>query len=498
MTAPRVPSAELRAPRRPAPAAASILLAALLALAAAAIGGASQARAATLPAAEVRDKIQGGWVGGVVGAAWGYPVEFRFNGRIVPRRRVPRFSMRYTNDFTFHQRRGGPDDSYAEIPFLRALEADVHAGWPEWGANFRRTRFKLFAENNRARMNLRRGIAAPGSGDYTHNPFAYNIGWQVESDFAGLVAPAQPGAAVDISWRAGHVVGYGDGVYGGVMVAAMHAEAFRADSLDEVIEAGRNAVPAGTAYRRMIEDVLRWHERFPGNWKRTWRRLERRWNAHRLSAKRDPRHVRREFNIDSKLNGGYVLLGLLYGRGDFARTIRIAMRAGQDADSNPSTAANILGSWLGHDRIPRRFTRGLAYRRPFEGTGYTLRRAIDATVAVAREVTLVGGGSVSAGSWETPASPLVTPIGEQWPLKRTARPRIIATAAVSGLDVDFAAAAEDPDGIRDIRWSFGDLSSSAEAAPEHTYRAPGTYRATVWAVDGRGRTGFRVLTVTVG
>lgn len=476
-----------------------MLVAALLGVAATtALASCSPAGAVTLSNQEIRDKIKGSWVGGIVGAAWGYPVEFRFNGRIVPRRQVPMWSVRYANDFAFHQHRGGPDDLYVEIPFLRALEGDIHAGWPEWGKAFRRTRFKLFAENNRARMNLRRGIPAPGSGDYTHNPFAYNIGWQVESDFAGLVAPAQPGAAVDIAWRAGHVVGYGDGVYGGVMVAAMHAEAFGVQSLDKVIEAGRTAVPEGSSYRAMIEDVLRWHQRFPGNWKQTWRRLEARWNAHKRTAKRDYRHVKREFNIDSKLNGGYVLLGLLYGDGDFARTTRISLRAGQDADSNPSTAAGILGTWLGHSGIPRRFTRGLAYNQPFEGTHYTLRRAIAATTAVARQITIARGGSVDADNWQIANSPLVTPILEQWPLKRTSRPRLTVSAVVNGLDVDFSAAAEDPDGIRDIRWSFGDLSAAAGAAPEHTYLEPGTYQATAWAMDGRGRTGFKVLTVKVG
>ena len=107
------------------------------------------------------------------------------------------------------------------------------------------------------------GIAAPASGDPDNNPFAYNIDFQIEADFAGLVAPAQPGAAIDIAWRAGHVMNYGDGVYGGVMVAAMTAEAFRARSLGQIVEVGRRAVPEGSSYREMIEDVIRWHRANP-------------------------------------------------------------------------------------------------------------------------------------------------------------------------------------------------------------------------------------------
>ena len=35
---------------------------------------------------EVRDKIAGGWVGSLVAAAWAYPTEFEFQGRIMPAR----------------------------------------------------------------------------------------------------------------------------------------------------------------------------------------------------------------------------------------------------------------------------------------------------------------------------------------------------------------------------------------------------------------------------
>ena len=49
------------------------------------------------------------------------------------------------------------------------------------------------------------------------------------------------------------------------------------------------------------------------------------------------------FNIDAKINGAYVALGLLYGKGDFRRTLEIATRSGQDSDCNPSSAAGVLG-----------------------------------------------------------------------------------------------------------------------------------------------------------
>ena len=57
--------------------------------------------------------------------------------------------------------------------------------------------------------------------------------------------------------------------------------------------------------------------------------------------------------------------------------------------------------------------------------------------------------------------------------------------------------AADADGVSGYWWSFGDLSGSPGATHHHTYRAPGTYRAAVWAADGLGRTSVRELPVVV-
>jgi ADP-ribosylglycohydrolase len=364
----------------------------------------------SLSRAEVRDKIAGGWYGAVIAGAWGEPTEFRFNGRVVPADRVPRWNVAGANRYAFQ---GESDETYVEIPFLDAtLHAAPGAGYPEWGQALAASRFELFFANRRARENLRAGIPAPASGNPANNPRAYDIDFQIESDWIGLALPDQPGAAAELAWRVGHVTSYGDGVYGGVMIAALHAAAFRAASVREIVEAGREAIPEGTAYRQMIEDVLRLHRRHPRDWQAAWGRLERSWNAHSRAAKRTA--VNAEFNIDAKLNGAYVLLGLLYGGGDFERTIRIAMRAGQDSDCNPSNAASILGTWIGRSGIPHRFRHGIARDRPFPHTDYTLKSSIAANLELAATLSAARGGQTDERGWSVTPSPVEPAPFEQW------------------------------------------------------------------------------------
>jgi len=66
------------------------------------------------------------------------------------------------------------------------------------------------------------------------------------------------------------------------------------------------------------------------------------------------------FNIDAKLNGSYIAFGLIYGKGDFDKTMEIATRCGQDSDCNPSSAAGVLGTIIGFSNIPEQYRTELA------------------------------------------------------------------------------------------------------------------------------------------
>jgi hypothetical protein len=60
------------------------------------------------------------------------------------------------------------------------------------------------------------------------------------------------------------------------------------------------------------------------------------------------------------------VLGLLYGNGDFTKTMEITTRAGQDSDCNPSSAGGILGTMLGYEKIPDYWKMGLKEAEPID------------------------------------------------------------------------------------------------------------------------------------
>ena len=68
-----------------------------------------------------------------------------------------------------------------------------------------------------------------------------------------------------------------------------------------------------------------------------------------------------KFNVHVLFNNSAIVIGLLYGDGDFSQTCRIATECGDDTDCNAGNAAAILGAYLGQNLIPayfKRFIRG--------------------------------------------------------------------------------------------------------------------------------------------
>jgi hypothetical protein len=213
-----------------------------------------------------------------------------------------------------------------------------------------------------ARYNILNGVMPPQSGHWLHNPEAEDIDFQIEADFAGLMSPGMPNAASEVCDRVGHIMNSGDGYYGGVYVAAMYSLAFVHDNVEDVVVEALKVIPPESTFYQTISDVIYWYRMYPDDWKQTWFEIEKKWTEDVGCA----HGVFRAFNIDAKVNAAYIVLGLLYGEGDFGKTLDISTRAGQDSDCNPASAGGILGTMLGYEAIPAFWKQGLAEVEPMD------------------------------------------------------------------------------------------------------------------------------------
>jgi hypothetical protein len=305
------------------------------------------------------------------------------------------------------------DDIYVEMTFVRTLEQyGLDVSVRQAGIDWANSGYKLWHANRAGRANLRKGIAPPDSGHPQFNQHADDIDYQIEADFSGLVAPGMPDIAIELGEKFGRMMNYGDGLYGGQFMGGMYAQAFFETDPAKIVEAGLECIPAKSQYVECIRDVMKWWREYPNDWEKTWSLVNQKYQlnqAYRRCSCHDEK--RPDFNIDAKINGAYVVMGLLYGGRDIDKTIIVATRCGQDSDCNPSNAGGVLFATIGYSKLPERFTVGLDNNGVFSHTEYNFPKLITACEKIARQAVVRCGGKIEkdANGAEVFVIPVQTP-----------------------------------------------------------------------------------------
>ncbi|MGH2346834.1 MAG: ADP-ribosylglycohydrolase family protein, partial [Chloroflexota bacterium] len=245
-----------------------------------------------------------------------------------------------------------------------------------------------------AYLRLKNGISAPLSGSLELNgaEVAEQIGAQIFIDGWAMVAPGDPEFAADLARRAGSVSHDGAAIHGAQIVAAMEAQAFVEPRIDVLIDTALRFIPPDSIIRRLIHDVRDWHARQPKDWRATRERIAANYGYDKYGG-----------NCHVIPNHGLIVLALLYGAGDFDRSMMIVNTCGWDTDCNSGNLGALLGIRNGlaafdggHD------WRGSVADRLYLSTADGGRGITD---AVAETDHIVGSGRALAGAAASTRTP---------------------------------------------------------------------------------------------
>jgi len=361
--------------------------------------------------AQLQDKIKGGWAGQTIGVVYGAPVEFKYQGSLINEYQNIPWREGYVK-YWWDKKPGLFDDIYTDLNFVDAFEKyGLEVSREKIAEHWATTAYHLAHANQASRYNILNGIMPPASGFWKNNPHADDLDFQIEADFIGLMTPGLVNKATEIADRVGHIMNSGDGWYGGVFVSALYSLAFVNNNTTELVEQALKTIPQGTQFHDCIADVVKWHRQYPDDWKATWFELQKKWN----NDVGCPKGCFLSFNIDAKINSAYVAIGLLYGKGDFTKSVDIAARCGQDADCNPATVGGVLGVMNGYSKIPAFWLKPLQEIEPlnFEGTPMSLNKAYELSYKHAAEIIQKAGGTIEGDNIVIPFSEPVAVAFEQ-------------------------------------------------------------------------------------
>ena len=92
-------------------------------------------------------------------------------------------------------------------------------------------------------------------------------------------------------------------------------------------------------------------------------------------------------------NAAVVAAALLWGEGDFTRTIGLAVQGGWDTDCNGATAGSVFGAMHGAEAIPRRWTEPLGDRVRSALFGFDGARISELARRTAAQAARLAGGA---------------------------------------------------------------------------------------------------------
>jgi ADP-ribosylglycohydrolase len=348
--------------------------------------------------ADYAERVYAGVLGKIVGVYLGRPFEQWTHAQIEER------LGEITGYVTGHPaiepaKRANPvvvadDDISGTFTFLRALEdygpgvtpAQIGQTWLNYVIEGRSTFWwggVGVSTEHTAYLRLKDALPVPKP-----DVLSEQIGAQIFIDGWAMACPGDPERAADFARRAASVSHGGEAVHAARVIAAMEASAFVERDIGRLLDTGVSLVPRDSVIARVIEDVRGWHAA-DGDWRRTRARIEERYGYHRY---RGICHV--------VPNHALIVLGLLYGGGDFDLSLTIVNTAGWDTDCNSGNLGCLLGIRGGVKAI------GARWREPVRDRMYLSSadggRAI--TDAAREAVHVVNAGRRLAGAppWRPP------------------------------------------------------------------------------------------------
>lgn len=188
------------------------------------------------------------------------------------------------------------------------------------------------------KTNLAYGFLPPLCGEFRNDTWKHSNGAWIRSEIWAALAPCVSDVAIHYATMDAMVDhGLGEGTYAEIFTAAMQSAAYGGGDVKSILRTALKKIPDHSRVHQAVSLVFEEYEK--GTDYRTVREML-------VEQSKDLGWFQAPANL------GYVAIGLLYGEGDFKKSVLYAINCGDDTDCTAATVGATMGILHGTKGIP--------------------------------------------------------------------------------------------------------------------------------------------------
>jgi len=348
---------------------------------------------------ELRDKIAAEWIGQMIGNMYGLPHENKYVATPGPENWPYGYSKSLDK---LQKHKGAFSDDDTDVEYMYQLQMDKYGPEPSYGqlreAWMYHIRDRVWLANRAALGLMHFGYTPPFTGSKELNPHWYQIDPQLINEIWAVTAPGMVSYAASKSDWAARITSDEWGAEPTVFYGAMYSAAFFEKDINKLIDIGIKALPANGRFAATAKEMIALHIKYPTDWKAARQEMAQKYYID------EPIMTKTIWNAN--LNGACAILAMLYGEGNFQRTLDLSCAMGFDADNQAATVAGLLGVINGMKGLPANLYLPVeGWEKPFNDQYINITRfdipdakisdIIDQTLKSTIDLVVLKGGKIS-------------------------------------------------------------------------------------------------------
>jgi len=177
-----------------------------------------------------------------------------------------------------------------------------------------------------------------------HNPYREWIGAMIRADVWGWISPCNPLQAAKFAFNDSCLSHTRDGIYSAMFIAAAIAMSFIYKSPEGILTEALNFIPSDSRISAAVNFGITCAKKY-SSWEAVIDDLQKEYGKY--------------FWVHSVNNVALISASLIFGRGDYEKSICCAIMCGWDTDSDGATVGSIIGTILGFNNLPDKWLKPL-------------------------------------------------------------------------------------------------------------------------------------------